>query len=215
MLDRFHGIGLILVVFFAVVWSFSLVDSYVASELRITRLVLSLTAIATALLLGLYLDKMWKRFERGRIIEQGFLEIRAINVWHPLILFILILCVIPATYALSRLGMEKIAVAVWVSYGFWVSLFIVFIVHVITGKIKVDARGITYWTTSMWRYFDWEDIEKARMRWNGKLLVLGIDDMYILPKPSEYSKAITKFRPNPSEHASDVCEGKACSYERV
>ena len=75
----------------------------------------------------------------------------------------------------------------------WVVRWILGIVAVTTSKIEIDVQGL--WTLR--GYFSWEDFEKAKMKWNGRLLVLGKENMYILPKPKEFIKAIETFKPNP------------------
>lgn len=198
-MEQFRRIGLILIVVFGVLYSLSSVNSYIAGELGMRSLLLHLGGMAVVFILFLYLYKA----RMVRTIERSFLEIRGINGWHVAILSLLTLWVAPMSYVIfSRLA--EITIAMWISYGLSVSLFLFFIHHLIADKIKIDANGL--WTSSFQGYFSWDHFERAKLKWNGKLLILGNADTFILPKPHELIEALEEYRPNLAEKMKDQIE---------
>ena len=191
-MSRFERIGLIGLVFFAVLWSLFLILRYLTGELRIEDLgswVLILTLFSTLFILGFRSYRVWMR-ERSRRVERMFLETPAIYGWHPIVLFLLIFVVAASSYAL---GLEP-TMMMWISYSLWVSLLLLLIAVMARGKISIDAEGL--WTSR--GYFSWEDFKDAKL--NGRLLNLGGEgNVYIVLKPSEFMKAVETFKPKASD----------------
>jgi len=202
-MDGFAKIGLAGLIVFIALWSTTLVHSYIISEMTVGHCGALVIGIAVAVFISL----QSRRLMTAKPKQQKFQETRVIFSLHLPILLLLGFCVFALTIGVSNhlfnttLSIDKMALELIVYSGF-VYLLLYGTVIVTLGKMLIYSEGL--WITL--RYISWEDLEKAELKWNGKLLTFGKLDTFILPKPHELIKALKEFRPDLAEKIKDQIE---------
>ncbi len=192
-MDRFAKIGLVGLIVFTALWSTTLIHSYITSEITVGHC----GALVIGIAVGVYISLQSRRLITAKPKQQKFQETRVIFSLHLPILLLLGFCVFAMTIGVSNhlfkttLSIEEIALEMTVYSGF-VYLLVYGTVIVTLGKMLIYSEGL--WITL--RYISWEDLEKAKLKWNGKFLTFGKADIFILPKPHELIRALEEFRPN-------------------
>ena len=196
-------VGLASLIVFTALWSTTLIHSYISSEMTMGHC----GALVIAIAVGVYISLQSRRLITAKPKQQKFQETHVIFSLHLPILVLLGFCVAAMTIGVSNhlfkttLSIDKMALELIVYSGF-VYLLLYGTVIVTLGKMLIYSEGL--WITL--RYISWEDLEKAELKWNGKLLTFGKLDTFILPKPHKFIKALKEFRPNLAERIKDQIE---------
>ena len=115
-------------------------------------------------------------------------EIRAVPIWHILILAMLSFYVMVGVYAAFR------NVEGWILImAFAGPLFSGFLISTVFSKIKIDENGIKFRIY----YVSFNEISRIKLRWRGRLMTYGkkLDLGYILLNPKKFVEAVRVVKP--------------------
>jgi len=115
-------------------------------------------------------------------------KIRAIPIWHVLILPMISFYVMIGVYAAFR------NLAGWIPLmAFAGPLFFGFFLSIVFSKIKVDKGGIRF----RMYYVSFNKISEIKLRWGGRLMTYGkkLDLGYILLNPEKFVEAVRAVKP--------------------
>ena len=115
-------------------------------------------------------------------------EIRAVPIWHILILAMLSFYVMIGVYAAFRNVEGWILIMAFVG-----PLFSGFVLSIVFSKIKIDADGIRF----RMYYVSFNEISRIKLRWGGRLMTYGkkLDLGYVLLNPKKFIEAVKVFKP--------------------
>jgi len=120
-------------------------------------------------------------------MSEAIFETRAIPIWHIIIFAILCFYMAIGVFAIVR------GIAGWpVLLIFFAPLFVLFLYSILFSKLKVYKDGISFRMYHV--YFD--EMGKIRLKWGGRILVLGWKwDWYLLLNPQKFIEAIKFVKP--------------------
>jgi len=115
-------------------------------------------------------------------------EIRAVAVWHVLILAILSFYVVIGVYAAFINFTACIAIMAFAG-----PLFSLFLISVVFSKIKVDEDGINFRIY----HVSFDEMSGIKLRCGGRLMTYGrkLDLGFILLNPKKFVEAVRTVRP--------------------
>jgi len=119
-------------------------------------------------------------------MSKAVFETRAIPVWH--IIIFAILCFYMAIGVFAMFGGIAGWPIIFISFG---SLFFLFLFSILVSKLKVYEDGISFRMYHV--YFD--EMDRIRLKWGGRLLVFGKLNWYLLLNPREFVKAVKAVKP--------------------
>ena len=121
-------------------------------------------------------------------MSESSFEIRAIPIWHILILPILLFYVIIGGYAFLKNVEGWIFILALAG-----PLFFGFLLSIVFSKIKVDKDGITF----RMYHVSFNKISEIKFRWGGRLMTYGkrLDLGYILLNPEKFVEAVRAVKP--------------------
>ncbi|MGD8544304.1 MAG: hypothetical protein PVG48_04225 [Candidatus Bathyarchaeota archaeon] len=124
----------------------------------------------------------------GFTLRESSFEIRAVPIWHVIILMMLSLFVIVGAYAV----LKNIAGGI-IILAFFGSLFAAFFYSVLFSRILMNDEGIRYRIY----YVSFDEISEIKLRWGGRLMTYGkkLDLGYILLNPKEFVEAVKVIKP--------------------
>jgi hypothetical protein len=121
-------------------------------------------------------------------LRESSFEIRAVPIWHVIILMMLSLFVIAGVYAV----LKNIAGGI-IMLVFFGSLFTGFLISLMLSKIRIDEDGIKFRIY----YIRFNEISRIKLRWGGRLMTYGkkLDLGYILLNPKKFVEAVKVVKP--------------------
>jgi hypothetical protein len=124
----------------------------------------------------------------GFTLRESSFEIRAVPIWHVIILMMLSLFVIVGAYAV----LKNIAGGI-IMLAFFGSLFAAFFYSVLFSRILINDEGIRYRIY----YVSFDEISEIKLRWGGRLMTYGkkLDLGYILLNTKEFVEAVKVVKP--------------------
>jgi hypothetical protein len=124
----------------------------------------------------------------GFTLRESSFEIRAVLIWHVIILMMLSLFVIVGAYAV----LKNIAGGI-IMLAFFGSLFAAFFYSVLFSRILINDEGIRYRIY----YVSFDEISEIKLRWGERLMTYGkkLDLGYILLNPKEFVEAVKVVKP--------------------
>jgi len=124
----------------------------------------------------------------GFTLRESSFEIRAVPIWHVIILMMLSLFVIVGAYAV----LKNIADGI-IMLAFFGSLFAAFFYSVLFSRILINDEGIRYRIY----YVSFDEISEIKLRWGGRLMTYGkkLDLGYILLNTKEFVEAVKVVKP--------------------
>ena len=121
-------------------------------------------------------------------MSESSFEIRAIPIWHILILPILLFYVIIGGYAFLKNVEGWIFILALAG-----PLFSGFLLSILFSKVKIDEEGIRF----RMYYVSFNKISEIKFRWGGRLMTCGkkLDLGYILLNPEKFVEAVRAVKP--------------------
>jgi hypothetical protein len=124
----------------------------------------------------------------GFTLRESSFEIRAVPIWHVIILMMLSLFVIAGAYAV----LKNIAGGI-IMLAFFGFLFTGFLISIMLSKIRVDEDGIKFRIY----YIRFNEISRIKLRGGGRFMTYGkkLDLGYILLNPKKFVEAVKVVKP--------------------